>query len=167
MIEDPRFDDALLTDGVLTRRALAWLLDAVLIGLIAAAVWFVCLMLGFVTLGLGWVLFGVIPLVPFAYNMWFLIGGNTGTPGQSAMGLSVRQLETLEPPNAAQALVSTIGYYVTLATSGLLLLAALVTSRNRTLHDVVSGLVVVRREALQAIPLTAPGGQWNMGRRYT
>ena len=37
---------------------------------------------------------------------------------------------------------------LTLATSGLLLLVALFTTRHRTLHDLVSGLVVVRAGAL-------------------
>jgi uncharacterized RDD family membrane protein YckC len=44
-----------------------------------------------------------------------------------------------------------------MATSGLLLLVALFTIRHRTLHDLVSGLVVVRVRAL-----TAEGGGWNM-----
>ena len=47
--------------------------------------------------------------------------------------------------------------YLTLATSGLLLVVALFTIRHRTLHDLVSGLVVVRVQAL-----TASGGGWNM-----
>ena len=167
MNEDPRLQDPALTDGVLTRRALAWLVDAVLIGGVAVAVWFACLLFGILTLGLGWMAFGLIPLIPFAYNWLFLAGGMSATPGQSLMWLTVRQLDTLEPPNAAQALVSTVGYYVTLATSGLLLLAALLTSRHRTLHDVVSGLVVVRAPILRRAPLTAPGDAWNMGRRYS
>jgi uncharacterized RDD family membrane protein YckC len=41
-----------------------------------------------------------------------------------------------------------------------LLLIALVTARHRTLHDLISGLVVVRSEAGQ--PLTAPFGYGNM-----
>ncbi|MBN8898070.1 MAG: hypothetical protein J0H35_07785, partial [Rhodospirillales bacterium] len=66
----------------------------------------------------------------------------------------------LGPPTALQALISTLGYYVTLATSGLLLLVALFTTRHRTLHDLVSGLVVVRTRAMRA--LTASQGGWNM-----
>lgn len=167
MNEDPRLDDPFLIDGVLTRRAIAWLIDALLIGGIAVAVWFACLVFGFLTLGLGWVTFGVIPLIPFVYNYLFLMSGMAATPGQALMGLTVRQLETLEPPNAAQALVSTVGYYVTLATSGLLLLVALLTRRHRTLHDVVSGLVVIRAAAVRAAPLTDASSRWNMPGRTT
>ena len=56
-----------------------------------------------------------------------------------------------------QAALAVLLFYLTMATSGLLLLVALFTIRHRTLHDLVSGLVVVRTEAL-----TAPGGGWNM-----
>ena len=165
--EDPRLDDPFLTDGVLTRRAIAWLVDATLIGLVVAAASFACLLFGILTLGLGMVAFGVVPLLPFAYNYLFLTSGMTATPGQALMGLAVRRLDTLEAPNSAQALVSTVGYYVTLATSGLLLLAALLTRRHRTLHDVVSGLVVVRSAALRSAPLTGASSRWNMPGRYT
>lgn len=167
MNEDPRLQDPAFTDGVLSRRAIAWLLDAMLIAVVAVCVWFACLLFGILTLGLGWMAFGVIPAIPFVYNLLFLVGGMSATPGQAMMGLTVRQYDTLEPPNGAQALVSTIGYYVTLATSGILLLAALLTNRHRTLHDVVSGLVVVRGGVLRSMPLTTRGGGWNMGRRYT
>ncbi len=167
MNEDPRLSDPFLTDGVLGRRAAAWLIDVLIIAVIACVAWVGCVVFGILTLGLGFFVFGALPLIPFAYNFLFLVGGMSATPGQAMAGLTVRQLETLEPPNAAQALVSTVGYYVTLATSGLLLLAALLTNRHRTLHDVVSGLVVVRAAALRVAPLTARGGAWNMGRRYS
>ena len=48
-------------------------------------------------------------------------------------------------------MISTLVFYLTLATSGLLLLVALFTVRHRTLHDLVSGLVVVRAEGMAAI----------------
>ena len=51
-------------------------------------------------------------------------------------------------------------FYLTLATSGLLLLVALFTVRHRTLHDLVSGLVVVRADGMQ--PLTPPVGYGNI-----
>ena len=61
-----------------------------------------------------------------------------------------------------QALIFTVVFYLTLATSGLLLLVALFTVRHRTLHDLLSGLVVVRSRALLNTPLTPPTGYWNM-----
>jgi uncharacterized RDD family membrane protein YckC len=60
-------------------------------------------------------------------------------------------------------------FYLTLATSGLLLLVSLFTRRKRTLHDLVSGLVVVRRHIWRDWALTAGAGSWNMrtGHPYT
>ncbi len=40
-------------------------------------------------------------------------------------------------PNFAQAVVSTLIFYLTLGTTGLLLLVALFTVRRRTLHDLL------------------------------
>ena len=53
----------------------------------------------------------------------------------------------LGPPTVTQALIFTVVFYITMATSGLLLLIALFTVRHRTLHDLASDLVVVRRGA--------------------
>ncbi len=59
-----------------------------------------------------------------------------------------------------RALATTILFYVTLATSlGVLwFLVVLITARRRTLHDILSGTVVVR-----ASSLTAPEFASNMG----
>ena len=58
-------------------------------------------------------------------------------------------------------------FYLTLATSGLLLLVALITPRKRTpCHDLISGLVVVRTRIWRNWALTAGAGSWNMGAGY-
>jgi uncharacterized RDD family membrane protein YckC len=89
-----------------------------------------------------------------------LLGSANATPGQQIFGLTVRRDFDLGPPTGLQALISTLAFYLTLATSGFLLVVALFTTRHRTLHDLVSGLVVVRVRAMQA--LTAQDGGWNM-----
>jgi uncharacterized RDD family membrane protein YckC len=150
-------EEELLTDGVLTRRLLAWLVDLVVIGIIVAVMWAALFTFGVMTLGLGMPLLGLLPLGPFLYHFGFLAGPMSATPGQALFGLAVRRNEDFGPPTALQALASTLLYYLTLATSGLLLLVALVTVRKRTLHDLLSGLVVVRSRAL-----TVPAGSWNM-----
>ena len=55
-------------------------------------------------------------------------------------------------PSLAQAIVSTLVFYVTMALGMVLLLVALFTVRHRTLHDLGSGLVVVRRRFLAGLP---------------
>ena len=63
-----RHDDARLYDGVLTKRILAFVIDYVLIFLLLIPVAIVVALLGVLTLGLGWMLFGVLgPLTALAY----------------------------------------------------------------------------------------------------
>jgi len=150
-------DDYWLTEGVLARRVFAWLLDVPLIGLIVVALWFVLLLFGVLTLGLGLPLLGVLPFVPFCYHLLFVAAPASATPGQQALGLVVRRNDDLGRPTPVQAFIYTLLFYLTLATTGLLLLFALFTIRHRTLHDLASGLVVVRTRAL-----TGGLGSWNM-----
>jgi uncharacterized RDD family membrane protein YckC len=155
------WEDA-MTAGTRTRRCLGWLVDLCLIAGLVSAAWSSLLVLGFVTLGLGWSLFTFLPLIPFAYHCLFLISGLCATPGQALFGLVVRRHDDLGPPTLPQAIISTLVFYLTLATSGLLLLVALFTAQKRTLHDLVAGLVVVRRRAWRDWTLTAGAPSWNM-----
>jgi len=155
-------DDEWLTEGVLARRVVAWLVDALLIGAILVALWFGLLLFGLITLGLGLPLLGVLPFVPFCYHLLFLLGPMSATPGQSALGLVVRRNHDLGRPMPPQAVISTLLYYVTLSTAGILLVVALFTVRRRTLHDLLSGLVVVRAQRLNEGTLTGGSRSWNM-----
>ncbi len=158
----PGFDiesHSALTSGVLVRRCLAWLLDAALIACLVSVGWAVLFTFGLITLGLGMPLLGLLWAVPFCYNFLFL-AGMAATPGQALCGLRMLREDDLGRPTPLQALVSVVLYYVTLATSGLLLLLALVTPRHRTLHDILSGLLVVRAGALMDRPAS-----WNMPSR--
>jgi uncharacterized RDD family membrane protein YckC len=150
-------DDYWLTEGVLARRVFAWLIDVLLIGLIVAALWLVLLLFGVLTLGLALPLLGALPFVPFCYHLLFVAAPASATPGQQALGLVVRRNDDLGRPTPVQALIYTLLFYLTLATTGLLLLFALFTIRHRTLHDLASGLIVVRARAL-----TGGLGSWNM-----
>jgi uncharacterized RDD family membrane protein YckC len=158
----PYTDDEFLVGGVVTLRCLAWVIDIILIAILVAVLWWVLAMFGILTFGLGFAAMPVLSVVPFLYHFLSLLSGPSATPGQQIFGLTVRRDYDLGPPMPLQAVVSVICYYLTLATSGLLLLVALFTTRYRTLHDLVSGLVVVRVRALEA--LTASGGGWNMRR---
>lgn len=153
-------DDYSLTRGVMSRRVIGWFIDLLLLALIMVVLWVVFMLFGLLTLGLGFPLLGALPFVPFCYHILFLAGPSSGTPGQRMMGLLVRRNDDFGQPSALQAVISTIVFYLTLLTSGLLLLVALITDRHRTLHDLVSGLVVVRTDAMA--PLTPPFGYGNI-----
>ncbi len=155
-------EDAHLTDGVLSRRVCAWLIDALAIAAVVGVLWVALAAFGVLTLGLGLPLLGLLPAVPFAYHAGFVAAPGWATPGQAMMGLTVRRDWDLGPPSLVQALLYTLGLYVTLATGAVWLAVALFTVRRRALHDLVAGVVVVRRRALTAAP-----GFGNIGRGPT
>jgi uncharacterized RDD family membrane protein YckC len=138
----------------------AWLFDVFLIALLVWVLWWILVMFGLLTFGLGFGAMSILPFVPFCYHFLSLLGASSATPGQQMTGLTVRRDFDLGPPNPMQALASVLMFYLTLATSGLLLVVALFTRRHRTLHDLVSGLVVVRVRGMQT--LTGAGAGWNM-----
>lgn len=159
---EPYPSDEFLVGGVMTRRCLAWVIDVVLIALLVTLLWWLMFWLGIFTFGLGFGAMALLPVVPFCYHVLSLLSEPNATPGQQMCGLTVRRDVDLGPPSGLQALISTIAFYVTLATSGLLLVIALFTIRHRTLHDLLSGLVVVRVRAMET--LTSADRRWNIGR---
>ena len=137
----------------------AWLIDMLLIGLIVGALWFVLLLFGLLTLGFG---LRCSPCCRSCRSPIICCSSpvRSATLGQQALGLVVRRNDDLGRPSALQALIYTLLFYLTLATTGLLLLVALFTIRQRALHDLASGLVVIRAIAERA--LTRGVGSWNM-----
>jgi uncharacterized RDD family membrane protein YckC len=151
--------DDRLTEGVPTRRVLAWLIDMVLILLIISVLFVGLVLFGLVTFGFGLPLLGMLPVVPPLYHFLSLLSPIAATPGQTMLGLTVRRDNDLGKPTPLQAALSTIGFYLSLASGiGIIcLLIALLTVRRRTLHDMLSGLVVIRTDASKYVY-----GSWNM-----
>ena len=145
-------------EGVLSRRCFAWAIDVLAICLIWVVLWMALALFGLMTFGIGWAAMAALPAVPFAYHFLSLLRASSATPGQRIMGLTVRRDDDLGAPTAIEALVFTVVFYLTMATAGILLLIALFTVRHRTLHDLASGLVVVRRRALDAWRIAIPSG---------
>lgn len=153
--------DEMLTRGVLWRRVFAWMMDLFLVAILWGALWMVIGMFTVLTLGLGAPLLATVSLVPAIYTWLSLVSPMQATPGQAAFGLVVVRDDDLGPPSGLQALASVVGYFATMALGAIWMAVALVTTRNRTLHDMLAGLVVVRRRAFDA-PLTPPGFGGNM-----
>jgi uncharacterized RDD family membrane protein YckC len=151
------YDSHDLTRGTIARRIVAFVLDGLILLIAVKLLAALLFVFGILTLGLGMPLLGLLPVVPVLYNWLSLLTGLSATPGQAMMGLIVRRNDDLGPPTALMALIWVIGFYASLALSGLPLLLALFTERRRTVHDLISGLVVVRAQALTRGP-----GFWNM-----
>lgn len=147
-------DDPDLYDGIILRRVIGYALDVLILLLIGGALWIALWILAIVSLGLLSPLFAIAAVLPVIYHTFF-IGSGGATPGMRAMDVEVRTW-TGAAPSYAEAFIQTVVFYVTVPpTSALILLVALFNDRHRTLHDFLSGTVVVRRERLLASLSTA------------
>jgi uncharacterized RDD family membrane protein YckC len=138
-----------LFEGVLWRRAFAYLVDICVIGAIMIAAWIVVALLTVVSFGLLapglWFLFGLIPL---AYHTLTIGGRHGATIGMRLFDLELRSWDG-ERPVLLQALAHAVLFYLTIgATCSLILLFMLINRRRRTLHDVLSGMLMVRSSGL-------------------
>ncbi len=139
-----------LYDSVLPRRAVAYVLDLVLIAALTVGLWLVFGIAGILTFGvltpLGLVVLAVLPV---GYHTLF-IGRDGATPGMRVFDLEVRSW-TGRQADYAQAFLTTVLFYASIGlTAWLVLLVPLFTDRNRTLHDILAGTIVLRRARLRA-----------------
>ena len=135
-----------LFEGVLSRRLGAYLIDACVIVGLNVALHTLLVILGLLTFGLAWLLLGPVTFltVALAYDTLTIGGGRGATPGMRLFGLEARGVRG-ERPDYWQAFLMTALFYATVPiTSFLILLVALFSERNRTLHDILSGITVIR-----------------------
>jgi len=132
-------------DGVLTRRVIAFFIDYLLIGLLLIPVGLFVFILGIFTIGLGWLLFGILgPLTALCYVAWTLGGPRQATIGMRVMGIRLERLDGA-PVDWMLAVAHTVLFWAGNAIlTPLILLAAWFLSYKRTLHDLLLGTVVVR-----------------------
>jgi uncharacterized RDD family membrane protein YckC len=142
-----RLDDARAYNGVLTRRVFAFIIDYLIIGLLMIPFGILVFLLGLVTLGFAWGLFGILfPLVAVAY-VWTTLGGrNQATVGMRTMGIRLYRLDGRRV-DGLLAVVHTVLFWAgNVLLTPLILLATLFTDRKRTVHDLLLGTVVTRSD---------------------
>jgi uncharacterized RDD family membrane protein YckC len=142
-----RLDDVRTYDGVRTRRVLAFIVDYVLVALLCVPFAVLVFLLGILTLGLGWLLFGALfPTVALIY-VWFTLGGPAqATVGMNMMGIRLERLDG-RPVDGMLAIVHTVLFWAAnVILTPLILLLTLVLNRKRTLHDLLLGTVVTRTD---------------------
>jgi uncharacterized RDD family membrane protein YckC len=134
-----------LFDGVLGKRFMAFLVDAVIISLLWVVAGIAVFVLGVLTLGLAWLLFGAIfAIVGLGYNAVTIGGPNSATIGQRLMGLEVRMWfgGKVTPIVAA---FHALLFWLSLTIFFPILLWPLFDARKRCLHDILAGVVVINR----------------------
>src|SRR3982074_1403831 len=133
--------------GVLTRRAIAFLIDLVVVSIpVILAVMFIAAF-GLVTLGLGWALFW---LVSPASVIWAVIyyGASLGGPHSATMGMRVMDLELRTwygaPGYFVLGAMHAVLFWISVSfLTPLIVLVGLFNGRRRLLHDIILGTVVI------------------------
>lgn len=136
--------------GVPERRVIAFLIDLVVISVpVVLAVMFI-FVFGIVTLGLGFVLFA---LLPPATAIWalFYYGITMGGPRSATIGMRAVDLQVRTwygaPCYFLLGAVHALVFWLTVTTlSPLVAVVGLLNDRRRLLHDFVLGTVVVNNE---------------------
>ncbi len=131
--------------GVVLRRAFAYLIDIALIGFFGFLIGFAAMLLGLVSFGLLSLPMATLMLLwPVAYHTFTIGGPHSATPGMRLCGLQVRVWHGGQP-GYVQALLHTVVFYASVGlTSGLILILPIFHNRGRCLHDILCGTFVVR-----------------------
>lgn len=135
------------TDGALSRRLFAYLIDLLMIGLLSGILSIVIGILGILTFGFGWMLFGLLPLTAIVYNAMTIGGPNQATIGMRVMDLKVVDAATGGPVGMLVAAVHALLFYLAVGTFVIWavdIMIGLVRDDRRIGHDILTGVVVVR-----------------------
>jgi uncharacterized RDD family membrane protein YckC len=149
-----------LFEGVLARRCLAFLIDLVILTVPVLFAALFILVFGLVTLGLGWLLYGL--LWPAAV-IWAVVyyGMTLGSAASATIGMRVMEIEMRTwygaPCYFVLGAVQAVVYWVTISfLTPLILLVAFFNERRRLLHDMLVGTIVInnpgRAQALRRAP---------------
>ncbi|MDJ0512113.1 MAG: RDD family protein [Methyloceanibacter sp.] len=133
--------------AVIRKRCVAFLVDAVIIAALTVIAFVFVAVLGVLTLGLGWLLFGMVfPIVALAYNAFTIGGPKSSTIGQRMMGLAVPMWYggKVTPLIAA---FHALLFWFSLTLFFPILLWCFFDSRKRCLHDILAGVLVINRPA--------------------
>lgn len=126
--------------GVPFKRGFAWVVDAILIGLLS-------FLIAVMTLGIGFFVFGAIYfLVGFLYR-WFTIAAGSATLGMRLTAIELRN-RFGEPLDSGQALLHTAGYTLSFMIFPLQLVSIvlmLISQRGQGLTDHVLGTTAINR----------------------
>jgi uncharacterized RDD family membrane protein YckC len=134
-----------LFEGVIGKRSLAFVIDAIIIGILWTLAVIVVGILGVITLGLAWLLYGMIfPLVGLGYNALTVGGPKSATIGQRMMGLEWRTWYggKVTPLIAA---FHALLFWFSVVIFFPILLWCLFDPQKRCLHDIFAGIVAMNR----------------------
>lgn len=127
--------------SVRTRRIVALVFDLILVSILSFSLW---LALAVVTFGLSLLILPpLFPAVAFFYNGLTVSGYRMATPGMRAMDLEMRLTDGTRVPFLNAAVHAVLFYVSTMFPP--LFLVSLVSANKRCLHDMLAGVIIIRR----------------------
>jgi uncharacterized RDD family membrane protein YckC len=147
-VYDPTTQPALF-DGILSRRIVAFIVDAILIGLLMIPAVLVVAIAGLITFGIGWLLFPpLFAIIALGYVGLTLGGANSATVGMRMAGLEMRTWNGA-PMFPLLAVMHALIFWISIGLlTPLILLVGLFTYRKQLLHDLLLGVVMINSGAL-------------------
>lgn len=155
-----------LFDDVRRRRVMAYLLDLLFVSLLVVAVGALVAIVGIVTLGLGWLLYGIlVPATALLYIAFTLGGPYAATPGMRIMGLEMRLWYGAKPYMLLAVVHAVLFYGLNVLLTPFIVLVSLFNERKRLLHDIVLGTVIINSSVniAESSPQQAPNA-WEEAR---
>lgn len=138
-----------LFESVLTRRVIAFFIDCAIMMVLIVAVSVAVGLLGLLTLGLAWLALPVIvPVVFVAYYAVTLGSHSRGTLGMRAMDIVLTPTRD-KPLDGWMAMLHVVVFWITCSVLTPFILAiGLITNRRQLLHDLLLGVLMVRRSPM-------------------
>ncbi|MCW5695492.1 MAG: RDD family protein [Bauldia sp.] len=141
---------------VLPRRLIAFAIDMVIVIVLMLPVLLAVLVLGILTFGLGWVLFPfVFGVVGLGYLALTLGGENSATVGMKTVGIELRTIGGQKMYPLLAVLHGLLFWTSVSLLTPLILIVAFLNPRNRLLHDMLLGVVMVNSDALPNVAVAA------------
>ncbi|WP_421724093.1 RDD family protein [Bauldia sp.] len=141
-----------LYDGVLSKRVVAFFIDAIVVFALMIPAALVVFIVGFITLGIGWVLYGAL----FAIVALTYIGLTLGGPKAATIGMQLTATEMRTwnggRPFPLLAIMHALIFWFSIGLlTPLILLLGLFTRRRQLLHDVLLGTLVLNAGPLDTL----------------
>jgi uncharacterized RDD family membrane protein YckC len=141
-----------LFDGILSKRIVAFVVDAVLIVALMIPAMLLVLILGFVTLGIGWLLFPpLFAVVALGYVALTLGGPLSATIGMRLADVEMRTWSGQKMFPLLAIMHALIFWFSVGILTPLILLVGLFTERRQLLHDLMLGVVALNAGPLRRI----------------
>ena len=138
-----------LFDGILSKRIVAFVIDAVLIVLLMVPAALMILVLGLITLGIAWLLFpALFAIVALGYCALTLGGRGSATPGMRVVGVEMRTWNGQRMFPLLAVMHALIFWFSCGILTPLILLVGLFTPRRQLVHDLLLGVVALNSDPL-------------------